>query len=123
FTADQVAAAKPAAGKKPPQFSLLERFYLSYDKERAGDILVAFSEGATLGIPATVYDTVAGHGSPWDYDRRVPILFWWPNIKPTHSQEPFDTTDIAPTLASFIGVKPPAIDGKCRNIAHNCTSK
>ena len=22
-------------------------------------------------------DSVAGHGSPWDYDRQVPILFWW----------------------------------------------
>ena len=57
------------------------------------------------------------HGSPWDYDRRVPIIFWWPGA---HGQErflPMRTIDIAPTLAHLIGVKPTdEVDGRCMDL-------
>lgn len=47
----------------------------------------------------------AQHGTPYDYDRRVPILFWgrW------YAEERFDpvsTVDIAPTLAEELSLKP-----------------
>ena len=59
--------------------------------------------------------SVATHGSPWDYDRRVPILFWRNGAPPVNSEAPVETTDILPTLASMIGVPvaPGSIDGHC----------
>ena len=58
--------------------------------------------------------TIAGHGTPWDYDRRVPILFWWPGAQGQERFLPIRTIDIAPTLAPIIGAPTPAgLDGRC----------
>ena len=80
YSAAEIVHSAPPAGKAVADLTLAERFYESYDPERSGDILVAYAERSTLGIPRTSDDSVAGHGSPWDYDRRVPILFWWPGV-------------------------------------------
>jgi arylsulfatase A-like enzyme len=58
---------------------------------------------------------VATHGSPWDYDRRVPIAFWRKGMTPSGHEEPVETADIMPTLAAMIGLPlaAPAIDGHC----------
>jgi len=64
---------------------------------------------------------VATHGSPWDYDRRVPILFWWPGVTPETRTTPIETVDIAPTLAAAAGVQTPKVDGKC--LAHGANPK
>jgi predicted AlkP superfamily pyrophosphatase or phosphodiesterase len=113
FTADQVAAAVPPPGKPVDRLSVAERFHESYDPERSGDIQVQFAQYATLGMPRGPGDTVAGHGSPWDYDRRVPILFWWAGVGTADRQEPIETVDIAPTLAAIAHVPAPQVDGKC----------
>jgi predicted AlkP superfamily pyrophosphatase or phosphodiesterase len=112
FTADQTAAADPK-GKPVDQLSVVERFHESYDKERSGDIQVEFRQYSTLYMARGPGDTVAGHGSPWDYDRRVPILFWWPGVPPDDRKEPIETVDIAPTLAGIAHVPAPEVDGKC----------
>jgi predicted AlkP superfamily pyrophosphatase or phosphodiesterase len=113
FTADETAAAVPPAGKPVDQLSVAERFHESYDKERSGDIQVEFRQYSTLYMARGPGDTVAGHGSPWDYDRRVPILFWWPGVTAADRKEPIETVDIAPTLAAIAGVPTPQVDGKC----------
>ena len=113
FTAEEVAAAAPPPGKPADRLSALERFHESYDRERSGDIQVQFTQYATLGMPRGPGDTVAGHGSPWDYDRGVPILFWWPGVSPDDRKEPAETVDIAPTLAAIAHVSTPTVDGKC----------
>jgi len=113
FTADQIAAAAPAPGTSVEALSLAERFHESYDAERSGDIIVAFKQYATLGVPRAEGDNVAGHGSPWDYDRRVPILFWWPGLAAQGRSEPIETVDIAPTLAALAGIPTPPVDGHC----------
>ena len=113
FTADQTAAAMPPPGKPADQLSIVERFHESYDPERSGDIQVQLAQYASLGMPRGPGDTVAGHGSPWDYDRRVPILFWWPGVEAADRQEPIETVDIAPTLAGIAHVSTPQVDGKC----------
>jgi arylsulfatase A-like enzyme len=66
---------------------------------------------------------VATHGSVWDYDRRVPILFW---RKRMLSQPPrndvVETTDIMPTLAAMIGLPlaPGTVDGHCLDAVVQC---
>lgn len=113
LTRDEVAAAVPARGKSPADLSAAERFNLSYDPERSGDVMVELAKDSTLGIPRSLGDTVAGHGSPWDYDRQVPILFWWPGAPAQSSSDPVETVDIAPTLAAATGVAAPPVDGRC----------
>jgi predicted AlkP superfamily pyrophosphatase or phosphodiesterase len=120
FTAAEIARSAPPAGKPVQDLTLAERFYESYDAERSGDILVAYAEGSTLGAPAAPGETVAGHGSVWDYDRRVPILFWWPGVQPTAEAQPMETVDIAPTLAAVVGIEAPPVDGRCVDIGQGC---
>jgi len=57
--------------------------------------------------------TYATHGSPHDYDARVPVLFWGAGIAPGRRDEPARVVDMAPTLAALLGVRPQeALDGR-----------
>jgi hypothetical protein len=49
---------------------------------------------------------VATHGSPYDYDSNVPIIFLGRWFAPGRYSEFVRTVDIAPTLAEIAGVKP-----------------
>ncbi|MFL6735610.1 MAG: alkaline phosphatase family protein, partial [Sphingomonas sp.] len=114
LTRDEVAAAVPPPGKSPAELNAAERFNESFDPERSADIFVEFKEKATLGWPRGSSTYIAGHGSAWDYDRQVPILFWWRGAPRLTSPAPAETVDIAPTLAATIGITPPRVDGHCR---------
>jgi predicted AlkP superfamily pyrophosphatase or phosphodiesterase len=50
--------------------------------------------------------TQATHGSPHDYDAKVPIVFAGDGIQPGRNTEFARTVDIAPTLAALLGVQP-----------------
>jgi predicted AlkP superfamily pyrophosphatase or phosphodiesterase len=55
---------------------------------------------------------IASHGSPYDYDSNVPLVFYGAGVKPGKHAEFVRTVDLAPTLAELAGVKPTqAIDG------------
>jgi predicted AlkP superfamily pyrophosphatase or phosphodiesterase len=120
YTADQVAAARPPRGKPVQSLTVLERLNESYDAVRSGDIMVVLKPHTSGYIPAKAGDSVAGHGSPWDYDRRVPIIFWWNGVTPTNPKAPAETVDIAPTLAVIAGVPTPEVDGKCLTAVAGC---
>jgi predicted AlkP superfamily pyrophosphatase or phosphodiesterase len=112
FTAQQIAAT-PVPTSPPTQWSLIQRLRASYYPRRSGDFLVV---GKPRVTPiADTSHSVATHGSPWDYDRRVPILFWRKGAPAVNSEAPVETTDILPTLASMIRVPVAAgsIDGHC----------
>jgi hypothetical protein len=61
---------------------------------------------------------VSTHGSPWDYDRKVPILFWRKGMTPFEQSLAVETADIMPTLTALIGVPvtPGTIDGRCLDL-------
>ncbi|MFL2936243.1 MAG: alkaline phosphatase family protein [Myxococcota bacterium] len=50
------------------------------------------------------YPAGTSHGSPHDYDRRVPLVFFGAGIEPGETWLSARTVDIAPTLASRIGL-------------------
>ena len=73
---------------------------------------------ATL-TPGSLWGTllVASHGSPYDYDSNVPIIFYGPGIPRARRTEFVRTVDIAPTLARLLGVKPlEKLDGAPLNL-------
>jgi predicted AlkP superfamily pyrophosphatase or phosphodiesterase len=116
FTRAQLLAA-PAPKGSPDTWSLLDRAKASFDPERSGDFVVQLRPRIT-----PIFDTsrgyVATHGSPWDYDRRVPILFWRKGMTPYEQALPVETVDILPTLAALIGVPLDLsrIDGRCLDL-------
>jgi arylsulfatase A-like enzyme len=112
FTQDELARTPVPTGD-PQSWSLLQRARASFDVQRSGDFVVILKEHVTpIGH---VTKSVATHGSPWDYDRRVPILFWRPGFSGATVTALADTIDIMPTLAALVGlpVAPGSIDGHC----------
>ena len=118
FTRAEVEAATVPPHTPPTSLSIAQRFHESYDADRSGDIAVAYGPRTSFGMPRGPGDVVAGHGSPWDHDRQVPILFWWPGAERDTRNDPIETIDIAPTLAAFAGIGTPAVDGQCVDVTH-----
>jgi len=118
FTAAEIEATAPANGP-PETWSLIERVRSSYYKGRSGDLLVLLKPRVTpipLSVAVTSY--IATHGSPWDYDRRVPMLFWRKGLAPFEQPNSVETVDILPTLAALIGlpIAKGEIDGRCLDL-------
>ncbi len=115
-TAAQVAATTLSG--PPDSWSPAQRVRASYDPARSGDFVVVLKPRVTpIADPTRGY--VATHGSVWDYDRRVPMLFWRKGMTPFEQPLAVETVDIAPTLAALIGVRIPSveIDGRCLDLA------
>ncbi|MFZ5619041.1 MAG: alkaline phosphatase family protein [Pseudomonadota bacterium] len=92
-----------------PDFPLwTERESRPHHPARYG-VVVRFIEGATFDAAPAV------HGSPYDYDRLVPILFYGAGVKAGKSGERVATVDVAPTLLELAGLPPlPNADGVSR---------
>ncbi|MEZ5708956.1 MAG: alkaline phosphatase family protein [Blastomonas sp.] len=53
------------------------------------------------------------HGSPYDYDRRVPVLYYGAGVAACDRFDRVATVDVATTLAAYFGVEPNnAVDGR-----------
>jgi predicted AlkP superfamily pyrophosphatase or phosphodiesterase len=114
----------PMPSGDPVQWSLIERARASYDPERSGDIIVMLkSHVMPIAEPHSGY--VATHGSPWDYDRRVPILFWRAGAASTQPDAHMETADIMPTAAALLGLTADLgkIDGHCRPEVVHCPAQ
>jgi len=79
----------------------------NFNPNRSGDIYLVFephwfiNDFDGLKVSST-------HGSPWTYDTFVPIAFGGMQIPAQHVQRRVLTVDIAPTLSTFLGIKPPS---------------
>ena len=48
------------------------------------------------------------HGSPWRYDRHVPVFFAGAGLEPRTVDRPVTPYDIAVTIAAVLGIAPPS---------------
>jgi alkaline phosphatase len=115
FTAEELRRMPMPSGPVD-EWSLADRFRASFDPDRSGDLLVALKPHITPIVG--VGGSLATHGSAWNYDRRVPILFYQPGITGFEQPLPVETVDILPTLAALIHLPIPAaeIDGRCLDL-------
>lgn len=107
----------PVPTGNPQDWSIKERTRASFDAERSGDVIVLLDRGISPIIePQPGY--TATHGSAFDYDRRVPMLFWRRGMAGFEQPAPVETVDIAPTLAAVMGLKVAdgAFDGRCLDL-------
>lgn len=75
----------------------------AWHAQRSGELYVVTAPGSMMGSNA------ATHGSPWQYDSHVPLLFHAPGrIRPGQYLQAAAVVDIAPTLAMLLGLRPPA---------------
>lgn len=98
-------------------WTLMDKLRASYHPERSGDFIIALKPRVTP-IPEAGIGYVATHGSVWDYDRRVPMLFWRKDMAGFEQPNAVMTVDILPTFAALIGLKidQNQIDGRCLDL-------
>jgi predicted AlkP superfamily pyrophosphatase or phosphodiesterase len=81
----------------------LTMFARGYFPGRSGQVFVVPNEGDIVTQRDPLY--VFMHGSPWDYDTRIPILFYGaPFIRSGNFTAAAKQQDIAPTLGAIVGV-------------------
>ncbi len=110
-------AAHPVSKRAPDMWSVMDRLRASFHPDRSGDFIIALKARVTpIAEPGIGY--VATHGSVWDYDRRVPMIFWRKGLAGFEQPNAVMTVDIMPTLASLIGlpVDSNMIDGRCLDL-------
>jgi len=88
-------------------------FASSYFPGRSGDLFILpksywLLDGTPLGKPRS-YGT--GHGVPYNYDQRVPVLLMGFGIQPGQYFQPVTPADIAPTFAALCGITLASRDG------------
>jgi arylsulfatase A-like enzyme len=82
---------------------------LSYMSSRSGDVMVVPKEYWFMSPRAVIGTT---HGSPYEYDTHVPVIFLGGGIKAGRSKANVTPADIAPTLADLAGIKLPMAEGR-----------
>lgn len=81
------------------------KFRNCYHPDRGPDLFVRFKENYIIS-----YDTTGTtHGSTYDYDCIVPIIFAGPGVSTGKHEDSIRTIDLAPTLAALMRIP---IDGK-----------
>ncbi|HWR54685.1 MAG TPA: alkaline phosphatase family protein [Bryobacteraceae bacterium] len=90
-----------AAGQFAPDV-VSQRVSSGFYGPRSADVFVILN-------PYWVQSTGHGadHGSPFNYDAHVPIVLMGPGIRPGVYENRAAENDIAPTLASILGLEPP----------------
>jgi predicted AlkP superfamily pyrophosphatase or phosphodiesterase len=81
-----------------------------YRAERSGDLFVIPQRAWIIETRADADATT--HGTMYEYDRRVPLLFLGAGIKARRDAGPASPLDLAPTLARVAGVRFDGRDGR-----------
>lgn len=100
---EAVTSARIQGGALPAT-EISHRLAISWHPGRSGDLVI---------VPAPYWteswaEKGATHGSPYAYDTRVPILLAGAGICPGRRTDAVTTLDIAPTLATLLGVLHPS---------------
>ena len=81
----------------------------SWDPVRGGDLALQTERDCLF----TTHPNGTGHGSPWEYDRAVPLVFFGTGVSPGRVSGAAAPVDIATTLAAALGIDmPPDLDGR-----------
>jgi predicted AlkP superfamily pyrophosphatase or phosphodiesterase len=109
-----VYRAEQLANRPATESPLLSALADSYFPGRSGDMLIVpkpywLMDGTPVGKKRS-YGT--GHGTPYSYDQRVPILLMGFGIQPGEYHRNATPADVAPTLASLCGITLSSGDGQ-----------
>ena len=84
---------------------LLEKIRNNHCDTRSGDIYVFQEPYWFLMDKGPV---ACMHGSPWNYDTHVPVIFSGPGIRARTIHQAITPADVAPTLSHLLGLPKPA---------------
>ncbi len=95
--------------QEDPWLRLAQRCYL---RERSPDIVIQARPWLLIGM-----STGTSHGSPYPYDRSVPLIFMGKDIAPAVRFDAASTADVVPTVLKLLGIEPPdELDGRALSL-------
>jgi hypothetical protein len=100
-------ACHKLAGPMPTGDAIDRCVYRSHAASRAGDVYLLQKPNYLASGLVTRLN--ASHGTPYEYDTHVPLLFLGPGVSPGTVSEPVTPETIAAVFADFLGVPRPAM--------------
>ena len=88
-------------GRVPPD-PWSRRVLLSFHRERSGDVDILLEPYWMSGAAGTT------HGTPFSFDTHIPLVLMGPGIRPGRQDRAVLLNDLAPTLATLLGVETPS---------------
>jgi len=104
-----IAETFPVAGTWARRGELARRAWNARVPGRSGDLLVVPRYGVLVGAYG---GKGSGHGTPWEYDTHVPLIFWGGGALASSRSNRVTPYDLAPTLGSWLGVGLPDATGQ-----------
>ncbi len=90
-----------------PDTDLYRAVTRNFHPKRSGDVFLVFEPNWFINDFDGLI-VASTHGSPWNYDTHVPIVFAGAGMTPMNVDRKVHTVDIAPTLAAYFGTKNPS---------------
>jgi len=88
-------------GRVPPD-PWSRRVLVSFDRERSGDVDVLLEPYWMSASSGTT------HGTAYSYDTHIPLMVMGPGIRPGRHDQTVVLNDLAPTLATILGIETPS---------------
>jgi predicted AlkP superfamily pyrophosphatase or phosphodiesterase len=98
FTRTQILEGRLPAGP------LSRRVMNGFNRGRSGDVWIITKPFYFV----TEFNLVTRHASGYSYDTHVPVIFFGAGVRAGRYNAECSPSDIAPTLASLLGVEPPS---------------
>lgn len=106
LTFDELRAIAREGAEAPSELARFEAN--SFDEERTCDVVLLQERNFLVGVAAGTT-----HGTPYDYDRSVPLAFIGPGVEPGISDARARSVDALPTLFTLAGLPlPEGLDGR-----------
>ena len=86
---------------------LMRSILRNFHPKRSGDIYLVFEPDIFINDFDGLV-VASTHGSPWRYDTYVPVIFAGAGLRSAVVSRAVTPYDVAPTLAAYLGVKPPS---------------
>ena len=90
-----------------PDTALYDAVLKNFNPKRSGDVFIVFEPNWFINDFEGLI-VASTHGSPWSYDTYVPIVFAGMGLEPRTVDRRVHTVDVAVTLSTFMGIKPPS---------------
>ncbi len=90
-----------------PDTAMTRSILNGHNLKRSGDVYVVFEPHWFINDFDGLI-VASTHGSPWQYDSFVPVIFAGAGLQPRRVYREIQTIDVARTLAAWTGTKPPS---------------
>lgn len=90
-----------------PDTELYRAVSNNFNAKRSGEVFIVFEPNWFINDFDGLI-VASTHGSPWNYDTYVPIVFAGADLKPQMIDRKVLTIDVAATLSAYMKIKPPS---------------